>query len=256
MTDGHPIDDGSRGGFPWQTLLDVEKQEAGRYPDVVNTTVFEAIDGAPRRVLELGCAGGALGAELKRRFPQASVVGVEPAEAAADLAATRLDRVIRARLEEIDYAAEGLAPGTFDTIIAADVLEHVFNPWQALVRMKPLLAPGGQLVASIPNVRNAMLVAALAVNGRWEYRDRGLLDITHLRFFTLEEIRRLFAQTGYRFEAHAARLSPPLKGVYEKNRDKARVTLQLGRLTLADLTPPELLELCTEQFCVRARPLP
>ena len=45
MTDGHPIDDGSRGGFPWQTLLDVEKQEAGRYPDVVNTTVFEAIEG-------------------------------------------------------------------------------------------------------------------------------------------------------------------------------------------------------------------
>ena len=128
------------------------------------------------------------------------------------------------------------------------------NPWQLLVGLKPLLAPGAQVVASIPNVRNAILIAALAVNGRWQYRERGLLDITHLRFFTLEEIRRLFAETGYRYEKHVVNFSPPLLDVYRRNQGRGNMSLQLGRLALADVTPEELQELCAEQFVVRARP--
>lgn len=138
-------------------------------------------------------------------------------------------------------------------MIAADILEHLANPWETLVRLKPLLAPDAQVAASIPNVRNALLIAALAVNGRWQYRERGLLDITHLRFFTLEEIRVLFAQTGYRYEQHAVSLSPPLADLYRSNAGREKVTLQLGRLTLSDVTPAELAELCAEQFVVRAR---
>ena len=139
-------------------------------------------------------------------------------------------------------------------MIAADVLEHVVNPWDILVRLKPFLASNAQVVASIPNVRNALLVAALAVNGRWQYRERGLLDITHLRFFTLQEIARMFDETGYRVERHTANLSPALKDFYDANRSKASVTLELGKLTLSDLTPQELYEMCAEQFLVRARP--
>jgi O-antigen biosynthesis protein len=242
-----------RSALPWQTCLDIAGQEPEHYPDSANMALFEVIEGTPRRVLELGCASGTFGAALKARFPQATVVGIEAGRAAAAAAAARLDRVICARVEEVDFEAAGLARGEFDTVIAADILEHLVNPWEALVRLKPLLAPNAQVVASIPNVRNAILIAALALNGRWQYRERGLLDITHLRFFTLEEIRRMFAETGYRFEQHAVNLSPPLADLYRQNVGREKVTIQLGRLCLADVTPAELAELCAEQFVVRAR---
>ena len=102
-------------------------------------------------------------------------------------------------------------------------------------------------------MRNAILIAALAVNGRWQYRERGLLDVTHLRFFTLEEILRMFAETGYRYEYHMVNLAAPLAELYQNNVHSEKITLQLGRLTIADVTPAELSELCAEQFFVRAR---
>jgi 2-polyprenyl-3-methyl-5-hydroxy-6-metoxy-1,4-benzoquinol methylase len=254
MADRPPAAAPERAGFPWQTCLDIEGQDAAHYFDWVNVELFRAVAEAPRRVLELGCSGGAFGAELKARYPGATVVGIEAGRAAAQRAAARLDRVICARIEEVDFAAAGMAPGEFDTVIAADILEHLVNPWEILVRLKPFLAPGAQVVASIPNVRNALLIAALAVNGRWQYRERGLLDITHLRFFTLEEIRRLFEETGYRHEYHVVNLLPALSELYQKNMNREKLTLQFGRLSFADVTPAELAELCGEQFLVRARP--
>jgi 2-polyprenyl-3-methyl-5-hydroxy-6-metoxy-1,4-benzoquinol methylase len=252
MAEGSPIDP-DRSAPAWQTCLDIEGQHAGHYPDAVNMGLFGAIDAAPRRVLELGCATGAFGAALKARYPGATVTGIEAGRAAAATAATRIDRVIASRIEEVDFAAAGLAHGEFDTLIAADILEHLVNPWETLVRVKPFLAPHAQVVASIPNVRNAILIAALAVNGRWQYRERGLLDITHLRFFTLEEIRRMFDETGYRYEHHVVNLSAPLAELYHRSANREKVTLELGRLTISDVSPAELAELCAEQFFVRAR---
>jgi trans-aconitate methyltransferase len=239
----------------WRTHLRVEEQDAARYPDAINVGLFAVIAGTPRRVLELGCARGAFGAAVKARFPGAHVTGVEAGVAPAEVAATRLDRVVRARLEDIDLAAHGVAPGELDLVVAADVLEHIVNPWDLLVRLKPFIARDGQVVASIPNVRNAILVNALATNGRWQYGERGLLDITHLRFFTYEEIRVMFEETGYRIDGNSANMSQPLVEVFQKNRGNEKVTLQMGRLTLADLTQRDLYELCTDQFLVRARPV-
>ncbi len=237
----------------WQTCLQVEAQEALHYQDFVNTAVLDAIDGAPRRVLDLGCAGGALGAALKARFPEASVVGIEAGRAAATLAGQRLDRAICARLEQVDFGREGLQPREFDTVIAADILEHVVNPWELLLRVKPLLAAHGQVVASIPNVRNLWLASRLLLEGRWEYLDRGLLDVTHVRFFTLTEMGHLFADTGYRLEGYSATILPSLRALYKEHRDGPPRDLRIGRLALSGVTAQELLELCAEQFIVRAR---
>jgi 2-polyprenyl-3-methyl-5-hydroxy-6-metoxy-1,4-benzoquinol methylase len=249
-----PLVDPDRSAPAWRTCLDIEGQDAGHYQDAVNTGLFSLLAGAPRRVLELGCAGGAFGAALKARYPGATVTGIEAGRAAAAVAATRIDRVICSRIEEVDFAAAGLMPGEFDTLIAADILEHLANPWQALVRARPYLSPDAQVVASIPNARNAILIAELAVNGRWQYRERGLLDITHLRFFTLEEIRRMLEETGYRYEQHIVNLSLPLADLYQRNANRGNITLKMGRLTIADVSPAELSELCAEQFFVRARP--
>jgi 2-polyprenyl-3-methyl-5-hydroxy-6-metoxy-1,4-benzoquinol methylase len=240
--------------FAWQTCLDIEGQSAGHYPDHVNLALLGGVGSAPRRVLELGCASGGFGAELRAKFPGTVVVGVEANHAAAAIAATRIDRVIVGRLETLDLALEGFAPGDFDLVIAADVIEHVANPWDLLVRIKPFLAPDAIVLASIPNVRNILLVEALLCRGRWDYAERGLLDITHLRFFTLAGIRDLFAQTGYRMEGHAITVEPSLVELYRSARGQPLITVEMGRLKLDQVTPAELDELCAVQFLVKARP--
>ena len=238
---------------PWITCLDVEGQDPAHYDDHVNEALLRAIEDAPRRVLELGCAGGMFGLRLKERFAGAHVTGIEAGRSAAARAATRLDRVIAARLEDVDFEAQGIAPGEFDLVVAGDVLEHLANPWAALTRVRPYLAPGGRLVASIPNVRNLQVVTALLLNGRWEYAERGLLDITHLRFFAFEDIRAMFEGTGYALESFVVNISPPLSKLYHEHLGKGTVTLRLGRLVLSDVSQRELAEFCAEQFVLRAR---
>lgn len=249
-----PLPAGSAKVPAWQTSLDFDAQDAAHYLDYVNPNLLELIDHAPRRVLELGCAGGGFGAALKQRYPQAAVIGVEAGRAAAAKAATRLDRVIHARLEEVDFAAEGIGAGEIDTVIAADVLEHLVNPWDLLVRLKGRLAEDAQVIASIPNVRNMWLVSRLLLGGRWEYEERGLLDITHLRFFTLAEMHRMFEQTGYRVETYRFNVLAALAEVYRAHQGKSGATIKVGRMTISDVSGEELAELCAEQFFLRCRP--
>jgi O-antigen biosynthesis protein len=238
---------------PWQGLLDPDRQDAAHYLDFVNEPLLRMLDGAPRRVLDLGCATGALGAAVKQRHPGARVVGIEAARAAAERAAGRLDRVIHMRIEDVDFGADDLAAEKFDAVLAGDLLEHLVNPWAALVRIRACLAPGAQLVASVPNVRNIWLVNRLLMGGRWEYTERGLLDVTHLRFFTLAELRILFAQTGYRVEAEDASILPSLQKIYAGYHGGGAKAIELGRLTLADVSAEELRELCAEQLLLRVR---
>lgn len=239
----------------WQTCLDIEGQDAGHYLDFANEPLLAVVDGEPVRVLDLGCAGGRLGMLIKERNPRAHVTGIEPGRAAALRAAGRLDRVIGARLEDVDFAAQGMGPGAYDLVIAGDVLEHLANPWAELVRLRALIAPGGQLVACIPNVRNLQVLEALADRGRFHYEERGLLDVTHLRFFAFDDMRYMFETTGYRLEVFTFTLSPALRQLFAENKGKAQLlSITVGRITLADMTQRDLMELCAEQYIVRARP--
>jgi SAM-dependent methyltransferase len=238
---------------PWQTCLDFDSQGEDHYLDHWNAPLLTMVEEAPRRVLELGCAGGMFGAKLKERFPGAFVTGVEAGRAAAAKAAGRLDRVIVSRLEALDFAAEGFEPGAIDLVIAADILEHLVNPWEFLVRLRPYVAADAVVLASIPNARNLNLVLDLLVNGRWRYAERGLLDITHLRFFTLEDMRRMFLETGYAPERFNVNLSTSLAPTWERFQGNERTNLSTGRFTLTDVTRAELAELCAEQFLLRCR---
>jgi len=242
------------GPRPWETGLDLDAQDAGHYLDYVNEPLLEAVSQAPRRVLDLGCAAGSFGERLKARFPEAHVTGIEAGRAAAAKAAARIDRVVASRIEEVDFGAADFGPARFDLVVAGDVLEHLVNPWALLESVRPCIAPGGHLVASIPNVRNLGLAADLMLNGRWHYEDRGLLDITHLRFFAFEDIRALFEDTGYRLESFRANLSPRLRALYHEHAGKGTVTVRVDRLQLEGVTQRELTELCTEQYILTARP--
>jgi SAM-dependent methyltransferase len=131
---------------------------------------------------------------LKNRLG-CTVVGVEIDRDAAALAEQHTERVIVGDAEKIDYAAE-LAGEEFDVVLFADVLEHLKEPADVLRRVRPFVAENGVVVASIPNIAHASVRLAL-LGGEFRYREWGLLDDTHLRFFTRASIQDLFEETGY-----------------------------------------------------------
>ena len=92
-------------------------------------------------------------------------------------------------------------PGSFDCVSFNHVLEHMVDPWQALRATKERLAPGGVIVGELPNVRHLPFLVDLALRGRFDYVDSGLLDRTHLRFFTRSSAHDLFTSSGYEVES-------------------------------------------------------
>jgi 2-polyprenyl-3-methyl-5-hydroxy-6-metoxy-1,4-benzoquinol methylase len=154
---------------------------------------------AARRVLDVGCGPGGFGHSLRQDDPTRERWAVE---LDADVAATAADHYDRMVVGPFPDAVTELG-ARFDCIVFNDVLEHVVDPWATLRAATPLLAEGGAVVASIPNVRNARVVFDLAVRGNWTYTDIGILDRTHLRFFTARSIRQLFVDCGYVVQAMA-----------------------------------------------------
>lgn len=147
-------------------------------------------------VLDVGCSDGTLGASIKHRFQHASVVGLELSADMGQVAATRLDAVHIGDIEA-ESALQPLSGRQFDTVIFADILEHLRDPWKMLERIRPLLAPGGVVVASLPNVRHWDTIYHLVIKGVWPYRTRGIHDSTHLRFMTRSNIEDLFTGAGF-----------------------------------------------------------
>lgn len=161
----------------------------GRYFTETRWDLIELVGGTANRVLEIGCGAGHTGAALKRLAKAVEVVGIECEPCAAQRAAEKLDRVLAVGIED---EAWSLPHEYFDCIIAGDVLEHLQNPWAAVVRLRPCLKPGGRLIASVPNIRHWRVLRDLVFAGRWEYRPSGILDRSHLRFFTRRTLATLF----------------------------------------------------------------
>lgn len=146
----------------------------------------------PFRVLEVGCACGATLLKIKERFPNAEIYGIECNTASAAIASGFADvKSLDIEQAQLDYDIQ-----SFDYILFADVLEHLRDPGRVLRKMKPYLKANGAMIASIPNIMHYTVVSDL-LNGNFTYQDAGILDRTHLRFFTLAEIVRLFTACGY-----------------------------------------------------------
>ena len=154
-----------------------------------------------RRILDVGCGAGAFSAVLKQdraaRKVAVEIWGLEMDPEAAALAQEVLDQV---QVGDATELARDLPTGYFDCILLNDVLEHVLEPADLLAALRPALATEGRVVASIPNVRHFPNVVNLVVHGRWDYTDEGILDRTHLRFFTRSSMGRLFHEAGYTVE--------------------------------------------------------
>lgn len=163
--------------------------------------------GADKRVLDVGCATGYTGRALMELG--CTVVGIERDAEAAAVAAKDLERVLGLDLESADLVAE-LGEASFDVVLFGDVLEHLTRPATVLRAARRLLRPRGFVVASIPNIAHGDVRLALLA-GIWQYRELGLLDDTHLRFFTLAGIERLMADSGFAL-ADVRRIPRPLFG--------------------------------------------
>jgi GT2 family glycosyltransferase/2-polyprenyl-3-methyl-5-hydroxy-6-metoxy-1,4-benzoquinol methylase len=197
-------------------------------------------------VLDLGAATGALGTWLGERRG-CTVDGVEANPEAAAIARPHYRKLLQLDLETARLA-EHLPAHAYDAIICADVLEHLRDPGEVLAQLHGLLAPGGRLLISIPNVGYAGIVAGLLA-GEFEYRPTGLLDATHLRFFTRRSLLRLLQEYGF----GALEVRPLQVEVRDTEfRDGAFEKLP-ARTSLALLDAPDAL---SYQFIVVAAPGP
>lgn len=167
-----------------------------------NDHVLGFLPSDARRFLEIGCAAGNLGASIKAARPGVVVHGVEMEPSSVRRAREQLDSVFEADLNE------GLPEldGPYDCIVCGDVLEHLVDPWTTLRDVVVQLAPGGCVIASIPNVRHYKVLRELVFDGRFRYRESGITDATHLRFFTLTEMKGLFDSAGLRVVDQCPRL--------------------------------------------------
>jgi 2-polyprenyl-3-methyl-5-hydroxy-6-metoxy-1,4-benzoquinol methylase len=210
--------------------------------DSVHADVVRLV-GEGKRVLELGPATGYMTRVLRERG--CTVVGIEVDPAMAEQAERFCERIVVGDLDVLDLD-EALGEERFDVVVAADVLEHLKDPLAALRKLRRFLAEDGFFVISIPNVAHGSVRLAL-LTGHFEYRDVGLLDSTHLRFFTRESFERTIDEA----ELGLAELHR-----HELNLDASEVPFDL------DAVPRELRELLesdpdsrTYQFVAKAIPM-
>lgn len=155
--------------------------------------IMLALVGRDRDVLDIGCAAGDLARALSRQGCRVS--GVEVDEVAAQAARPHLEHLVVGDLETIDLIASQRGR-RYDTVVFGDVLEHLRDPLHVLRQVPALLVPGGSIVVSIPNVAHASVQISL-LQGEFRYRSKGLLDETHLRFFTRKSVMELLAAAGF-----------------------------------------------------------
>jgi methionine biosynthesis protein MetW len=192
----------AKGGGVTESILEpstgliAERVSAERYdgqvddPDEVIGRISEFV---PRnsRVLDVGCGTGSVSCAIRDKNC-ATIVGVEPSNVRASIARGRGIEVIGESFSEeiVDRV------GQFDVVLFADVLEHLSDPEPVLRLARRCLRPDGLLVVSLPNVAHWSVRTSLLC-GQFEYESCGIMDVTHLRWFTENSLRRLLRSAGY-----------------------------------------------------------
>ena len=179
----------------------MEKINSG-YFDNQRSEIQSLVKPNTRRILDIGCGSGVLASELKKKFGS-EVWGIEIENKCAHHASMVLDRYISGSIES---NIDNLSDSYFDAIIFADVLEHLYNPWKVLKDIRSKLADGGEIIASIPNVAHWYVIKQLLL-GNFPYSGHGLLDISHIRFFTKASTTAMFCNTGYKITFSGATTS-------------------------------------------------
>lgn len=168
-----------------------DTQQPTNYYSGINVRLLNQIPATAKKVFEVGCGYGNFGEQVKARNPAVEYYAMELMPEAAKIAATKLDHVFCGSIE-----SASLATGEFDCIIFGDVLEHLYNPLDVLRKMRAMLKPDGCILCSVPNVQHHSILATLLA-GDFQYQDMGLLDRTHIRFFTYASFIKLLLDAGF-----------------------------------------------------------
>lgn len=214
--------------------------------DAHNPDLLALIPLNSRAVIEVGCGSGALAREFKALNPECDYLGVDISEHYVSLAKRHCDAVMAMNLDQANEPFFAKQRDR-DCWIFGDCLEHLKDPWRVLELIRWVIPDKGCVAACIPNSQHWSLQARLAL-GDWRYEDAGLLDRTHLRFFTRKTIVELFESAGFRIDQMSARIFD------EPGRELAlggiaEVAARLGgsrEAAMVDATPL--------QFVVRAVP--
>lgn len=162
---------------------DYESKDLG-YFSHARDQIEPLLDVFAERALEIGCGTGATLGWLKSVGRVKETFGIELSASAGERAALHLNGVL---VGDAELLIDTAYPNQlFDLVLCLDVLEHMVDPWRFVEKLHRLVSPAGRVVFSIPNVRSLSVVLPLMFLGRWRYRDLGILDRTHLRFFTRE----------------------------------------------------------------------
>lgn len=171
-------------------MLEIPKES--NYYDGFNEYLFRQVPPAARRIVEVGCARGRLGHELKQQWSERTVIGVERDAAAAEIASKRLDQVL---VQDVADGMAGIDAGSVDCVIFGDVLEHLYDPEAVLRQARELLAPDGVVLVCVPNICHLSVVKAL-LRADPMYQPSGLLDATHIRFFSHATFIKMLLDVG------------------------------------------------------------
>lgn len=175
-----------------QDLLNLSKKTSSYYV-FGRKEMVEFVPEDARTTLEVGCGEGVFSEEIKKRLGS-EVWGIEYDSVAAEKARNKLDAVLHG---DVVVLLDQLPDHYFDCIVFNDVLEHLADPFILLTKTKVKLSDHGVIVASIPNVRHISVLKELLIDKNWRYEDAGILDKTHLRFFTKKSILEMFDGLGF-----------------------------------------------------------
>ena len=164
----------------------------------VRQEMLDYVPKSTKRVLEVGCGEGIFAAAIKHSR-NAECWGIEIESVAASKAKQTLDKVL---VGDIVDLLPKLPNDYFDLIVFNDVLEHMVDPFFVLASIQSKLTPKGYVLSSIPNIRYFHTLYALVMGGEWEYQESGILDRTHLRFFTTKSIQNMYTRLGYKIIKH------------------------------------------------------
>lgn len=215
------------------------------YHSLVRSDVFDLV---PRggRLLDLGGGTGGTAAALKR-LGYVEAAGL--VDLVAEHAVSGLDFAYGGDLADPALLAQvGREQGPFDTILALDFLEHIIDPWAMVARAHALLAPGGCLIISVPNIRHYTVSLPLLLGNRWELSDSGILDRTHLRFFVESSAIALATSSGLSLREVQSKITP-------RRLHRLIDAVTFGRMR-SFLTPQYIIKVVDEPHRAAAAPLP
>ncbi|MFF4788618.1 class I SAM-dependent methyltransferase [Streptomyces sp. NPDC001276] len=227
--------------------LSSDSVDASQYFSHPRPEIVQVVPEAACSILELGCAAGAMGSAIKKR-QNCSYIGIEINSEAASMAACSLDAVL---VGDVETGPLPFPDQSIDCIICADIIEHLADPWQILRELRRIIQPGGTVVVSVPNIQNVDIVQAL-VNGRWDYLDAGILDRTHLRFFTRSTFEESLIHAGFTVTGCNFTMLPQHASLVDFSNPASK-RIKAGKLIFEDLNQAELMGLAAYQWIFSAK---